>query len=58
MIAVEKWSCQIQGGEQGTTYSKYLWNEGLLVTYEDGYFLVEGFHDEEVSLPFYLTFSM
>lgn len=50
MIAVEKWSCQIQRGEQvaETSYSKYLWNDGLLITYEDGYFLVEGFHDEEV----------
>ena len=51
MIAVEKWSSQVQCGVQQTTdtsYSKHFWNEGLLITYEDGYFLVEGFHDEDV----------
>uniref|UniRef100_A0A7M5VAP0 non-specific serine/threonine protein kinase n=1 Tax=Clytia hemisphaerica TaxID=252671 RepID=A0A7M5VAP0_9CNID len=47
VIAVQKWSLQIQQ-DGNTGYTKQLWRKGLMVTYEDGYFLIESFHDQEL----------
>ena len=55
VIAVQKWSLQVQQNEE-TTFNKFLWRNGLLITYEDGYFLVEAFHDEEVRRFFCFVF--
>ena len=50
MIAVHKWGVQVdeEGGSETDTeqYSSTLWKNGILVVYNDGFFLVESFQDE------------
>lgn len=50
MIAVNKWGMQVaeEGASEMSTdnYSSVLWREGILVTYNDGFFLVESFNDD------------
>lgn len=50
MIAVHKWGMQItEDGSSDTSndgYSSVLWRKGIVVTYNDGFFLVEAFNDD------------
>ena len=51
MIAVQKWGMQVSDGTNETSsesenYEHKVWREGVLVTYDDGFYLVESFHDE------------
>ena len=52
MIAVQKWGMFITDDneeEEDTTCDNYehkVWREGVLVTYDDGFFLVESFDDD------------
>jgi len=48
VIAVQKWGMQILEGDEmvSDNYQSKLWRQGLLVTYDGGFFLVESFHDD------------
>lgn len=55
IIAVHKWGMILQASNNDAKleklnvtneYSLLFWREGILVLYEDGYFLVESFCDE------------
>ncbi|XP_066918410.1 leucine-rich repeat serine/threonine-protein kinase 1-like isoform X2 [Clytia hemisphaerica] len=48
MIAVQKWGMQISDEPTSETenYEHKVWREGVMVTYDDGFYLVESFHDE------------
>ena len=48
VIAVQKWGMQVceEDGAVSDNYQSKLWRQGLLVTYDGGFFLVESFHDD------------
>lgn len=60
MIAVQKWGIFVAEEGQGhhpdtESYEHKVWREGVLVTYDDGFFLLESFQDD---VKLYLIFSI
>lgn len=63
MIAVQKWGIFVtdedneDGNTQEDTFEHKVWKEGVLVTYDEGFFLVESFDDDVSHSCFVQNFS-
>ena len=60
MIAVQKWGIfvtdEVDDDAQEDNYEHKVWQEGVLVTYDEGFFLVESFEDDVSDKYLYYLF--